>query len=597
MTATSPNPFRLNTLNNLLAKPLERILGLNPLAEGYEKRPLNASPAQFLSYTLEALGCDTEFDGVSLRDAIPESGPVIIFANHPFGGLEGVALAKELLKIRPDTKVLTNEMLSRIPELAPIFFGVDVLSDNATRKNMHSIRAVDRHLQEKGLLLIFPAGQVSNARWKNLQVSDREWNNMVGRLASKHEATCVPVYVHGQNPLYFQLGGLIHRRIRTALLPRQLANKAGKKIRMTAGSSIKPVDYRSLSSAQAITNFFRMSTYLLGKIDNAKRERPISTESEFLPDNNNEALLNELLSVADCKLLSKAEFDVYCAPFDRLNLIFDAIAQAREATFRAVGEGTGKNRDTDKFDPHYLHLFVWDREKQQIVGGYRLGETQKIVQAQGISALYSRSLYHYDEKYVKALGNALEVGRSFVTLDYQRHPSALDLLWRGIGRFVAKHPDYDTLFGCVSISSSHSEIARAFISDAMMESFRAEQKFLERVKPIFPLRVKGKVWSRGMLKSIQDVSLFNKLVGQCDPGKTIPVLLRHYLALNGRFIGFAINKGFNNALDGLIIVDIHRVPERYATRYLGKDGLKEYQRYWKHNESTVQREYRGAETA
>ena len=120
-----------------------------------------------------------------------------------------------------------------------------------------------------------------------------------------------------------------------------------------------------------------------------------------------------------------------------------------------------------------------------------------------------------------------------------------------------------------------------------MESFRAEQKFLENVKPLVPLKVKGKVWSAKMLRSIQDITVFNKLVGQCDPGKTIPVLLRHYLALDGRFVGFTVNKGFNDSLDGLILVDLHGVPERYLTRYLGKEGLATYRQYWEKNESTV----------
>ena len=270
-----------------------------------------------------------------------------------------------------------------------------------------------------------------------------------------------------------------------------------------------------------------------------------------------------------------------------MNKVFDALATAREITFRAVGEGTGKDKDVDQFDPHYYHLFIWDRDNHAIVGGYRLGETDTIVNKLGVNALYSRSLYRYDASYIKKLGPALEVGRSFVTQAYQRHPSALDLLWRGIGQFVVQHPKYKILFGCVSISSDHSETARAFISDAMMESFRAEQEFLENVKPIVPLRVKGKVWSTRMLSSIRDISLFNKLVGQCDPGKTIPVLLRHYLALNGRFVGFSVNKGFNDSLDGLIMVNLHKMPDRYLTRYLGKEGLQNYQNYWKQHETTV----------
>jgi putative hemolysin len=589
MTEQISNPFKLPGLNPMLATALETALGLTPLAAHYENRPKNSSPEQFLDYTLNSLRCGVSFDGQDLNAEIPETGPVIVFANHPYGGLEGVALTRALMAIRPDTKVLTNQMLSSIPELAPVFFGVDVLKDKAAHRNTASVRAASNHLSNNGLLLVFPAGQVSAMSWGNTQIKDRHWNAMVGRLAIKHEATCVPVYVHGNNPTYFQIGGLIHKRIRTVLLPRQLTNKAGKTINMTVGNSIRPREFMSLENASSVTHMFRMATYLLANSNDPNRSKPIEALIDVQNENsaNDLGLEAELASLEEYKLLSKNSFDVYCAPFNAMDKVFDAIATAREITFRAVGEGTGNDKDVDRFDPHYHHLFIWDRDNRAIVGGYRLGETDTIVKNNGVNALYSRSLYRYDESYVKKLGSAIEVGRSFVTQAYQRQPAALDLLWRGIGQFVVKNPKYSVLFGCVSISSSHSEIARAFISDAMMESFRAEQKFLENVEPIIPLKIKGKVWSSKMLRSIRDISVFNKLVGQCDPGKTIPVLLRHYLALNGKFVGFSVNKGFNDSLDGLILVNLRNMPNRYLTRYLGKEGLETYLNYWDKNEATV----------
>jgi putative hemolysin len=586
MTTQVTNPFKLAGLPHWLAKNAEAILGLTPLANKYEQRPIKATPEEFLDYSLTSLKCKVNLDGQPLSLEIPEAGPVIVFANHPFGGVEGIALTRALLAIRPDTKVLTNQMLSSIPELAPIFFGVDVLGKKAAHRNTASVRAANDHLANQGLLLVFPAGQVSSMSWKNFQVKDRHWNSMVGRLALKHEAVCLPVFVHGQNPFYFQLGGLVHRRIRTVLLPRQLSNKVGQAIKMTVGYAIPPRDFKNLGNASSVTDMFRISTYLLSSSAHSKHIHPTETIRSSISECHVE-VQKELDKLSTFKLLSKADFDVYCAPYYALENIFDVIATAREVTFRAVGEGTGKDKDSDRFDPHYHHLFIWDRVNQAIVGGYRLGETDKIVSNLGVNALYSRSLYRYDEKYIKKLGPALEVGRSFVTQAYQKHPSALDLLWRGIGHFIVKNPNYSVLFGCVSISADHSELARAFISDAMMESFRAEQKFLENVKPIVPLRVKGKAWSTRMLSSIQDIGVFNKLVGQCDPGKSIPVLLRHYLALNGRFVGFSVNKGFNDSLDGLILVNLKDMPSRYLTRYLGKEGLASYLKFWEKHEASV----------
>ena len=101
------------------------------------------------------------------------------------------------------------------------------------------------------------------------------------------------------------------------------------------------------------------------------------------------------------------------------------------------------------------------------------------------------------------------------------------------------------------------------------------------VEPVAPLSVSGKVWSREMLATLCHVPLVNKLVGCCDPGKALPILLRHYLSLNGKFVCFSVNKAFNDSLDGLILVDLSKVPEKYMKRYLGAEGLEHYQKHWK----------------
>jgi hypothetical protein len=264
-----------------------------------------------------------------------------------------------------------------------------------------------------------------------------------------------------------------------------------------------------------------------------------------------------------------------------------AIAYSRELTFRAAGEGTGKPLDQDQFDPHYEHLFLWDTKHSRLAGGYRIGRADEIVKMRGLKGLYSYSHYRFSEQTIKRLGKALEMGRSFITPEYQRLPKSLDLLWKGIGAYVAKNSDYTTLFGCVSISSEHSALARAFLSDSLLASFRTEQEYLLDVKPRVPLKVKGKVWRPDTLKSLSSIAVINKLLGQFDPGKRVPILLRQYLALNGRFVCFSVNTGFNDALDGLIIVDLRKTPSKYLKRYLGKDGSERFLARWAEHETAA----------
>ncbi len=573
------NPFQLPLKNRTLATMLETVLGLKPLAEHYARRPEGIAPQSFLDYTLDSLGVDVRIECDNYLAEIPRTGPVLVVANHPLGGLEGVAIAQMLMKVRPDLKVMTNEILTRIPELRDIFIGVDVLSENAVQQNLRGVREAMKHLRNDGMLLIFPAGQVSAINVKSKRIEDRPWDRLVGQLVKRSKAVCVPIYVKGKNSRLFYLLGLIHPRLRTLMLARELSNKHGSKLELRLGEPITPNEVKQLDNEESITHYLRMSTHLLA-FESQNNDGPGINQRNEIKRPSAE-LFHDIEALKEFKLIQHHEFDVYCAPTARLGSMMEKIGIAREITFRAVGEGTGNSVDIDRFDPHYLQLFLWDREKQVVAGGYRVGHVDEIVAKKGIEGLYGSTLYKFDKDYLKRLGKSLEVGRSFVHPDYQRHPAALDLLWKGIANYVAKNPEYHTLFGAVSISRDHSDMARALIAESMLDSFRAESHFTQDVEPVKPFRVDGKIWTDEMLASFSKLSVLNKLVGRCDPGKTLPILIRHYLALNGRFVCFSVNTVFNDSLDGLILVDMRKMPLRFLNRYLGKEGAKKFMSQWK----------------
>lgn len=580
------NPFRLQLNPSWISKCLEKLLALDTLARIYERRPNREAenPAahvdEFMRFTLAELKADASLENPEALEAIPSTGPVICVANHPLGGLEGIAMTRQLREVRPDLKVLANELLARIPEFGDTFICV---STDAGARNARGMRQAVKHLKADGALLIYPAGMVSAINTRKWRIEDRAWSDVVGKLASQFKAACVPFYVHGRNSRLFYLAGLIHRHLRTALLPRELAHKAHGKTSVRVGAPIAWKDMCTLEAPERVTAYLRTATDLLSG-SGARQLPPCAAHPPMAPRERDvqdtDKLQRQLDSLSEWRLLRRGDFDVFCAPYDKLGVVMDGIAIARERTFRAAGEGTGFESDSDRFDPHYLHLFIWDREERAIAGGYRMGCVDKIVAARGVDGLYSRSLYRFDKKYVDRLGQALEMGRSFVCPEYQRHSRALDLLWQGIGNWVAKNPEYHTLFGCVSISREHSARARAFLKDSLMESFRAEQRFLTDVRPVAPLKVRDRVWSDEVLKSLSNLTLINKLLGQCDPGKSVPVLLRQYLVLNGRFVGFSVNHGFNDSLDGLIMVDLRKTPQKYLQRYLGKEGSETFIKQW-----------------
>ncbi|MBT8148639.1 MAG: lysophospholipid acyltransferase family protein [Gammaproteobacteria bacterium] len=585
------NPFKLNLNSPLVGRAAEKVLGLAHLANLYDQREPGLPPAEFLRYVLNRLKVELAIDDErQALEQLPASGPLLVVANHPLGGLEGVALASELLRHRPDTKVLTNALLTRIPELRDIFIGVDILSSQASRTNTSSIREAHAHLANGGTLLLFPAGKVATYDFSRRKVRDHPWNRFAGSLLRKTGASVLPVYVNAYNSRLFYALSLLHPMLRTAMLPRELANKHRQRLQMITGELIQAREFRHMGSDESVTTSLRLATELLKPNGAALKKSsrlqfsPLASSLVDKPASASDALRlqiqRQLLQLEKSRLVSTDTYDVYVAPFEQLGLLKDEIGVAREATFRAAGEGTGNSSDIDRFDPHYLHLFCWDKQQSRVVGGYRLGRVKEIVAKQGLDGLYARTLYAFDEAYIEKLGNPLELGRSFVHPDYQRKPAALDLLWRGVGRYIAKHPEFNFLFGAVSISNEHSDMARALISECMLESFQAEQHYLQDVEPLAPLEVSGKAWDREILSVLSHVPLVNKLIGCADPGKALPTLLRHYLSLNGKFVCFSVNKVFNDSLDGLILVNMRQVPQKYLNRYLGKQGAAEFARYW-----------------
>lgn len=578
------NPCRLPFKPRIVSAVLERALGLDRLGKIYEARPPGLTPHEFLQYTLDSLGVSLELFNESNLDELPRTGPVLIVANHPLGGLEGVAIAKVISDIRPDLKVLTNELLRRIPELADIFIGVDVLSSDAAAGNVASIKQVHKHLKGDGAVLIFPAGMVSAYEHEYRRIQDRRWNRLVGQLLKRYQATCLPVHVGGGNSRLFYAAGMLHPRLRTALLPRQLANKQGFKLPLHFGRPVPAAELRLLQSPRAITDYLRVST-------DALRREPLQAPNlkhQLLADSSPSAgtaeLLATILGLEEFRLIEHEEMDVYCAPFDRLGPIMEQIAIAREFTFRSVGEGTGLSKDSDEFDPHYLHLFLWDKAALRIAGAYRVGLVDEIVAQHGVKGLYSRSLYKYDEAFIKRLGSAIEMGRSFIHPDYQKKPVSLNLLWRGIGRILVERPRYHTLFGSVSISREYSDLARALIADTMLTNFKASE-FDQLVEPITPHKILNRVWTSEMLAELSNVKMLGKLIGRCDPGKAVPVLLRHYLSVNGKLVCFNIHPNFNDSLEGLIIVDARQTDAKTLSRFLGADGYEHFMSFHKLQDS------------
>ncbi len=564
-----------------------RLLGLDEIGRVYEE--LRSMPGESIAERLlEFLSVRPAVEDVDLL-RVPRSGPAIVTANHPFGILEGAVLASLLRRIRSDVRFLANGMLTAIPELRDLVIPVDPMSGrSAAAGNGNGLRRSLEHLEAGGMLVIFPAGEVSHLRWGHRGVTDPEWNPAVARMvgiAGRRGVSVpvVPAFIAGANGTVFQAAGLVHPKLRTALLGRELLNKHGRRIEVRIGTPVAAGRLLAIPTAREQVDYLRWRTYLLGH-----RERFKPLTSQPLRRNagagsvpiaravDPDLLASETAALAP--LLRSGDLEVYVATAAEIPNTLIELGRLREITFRAAGEGTGKSLDLDRFDDRYLHLFVWNAPRREVVGAYRLAPTDR--------PLYTETLFHYGPEFLNRLGPAVELGRSFIRAEYQKGFAPLLLLWKGIGVFIGRNPRYKILFGPVSISNQYATISRELMV-GFLEKYAMLRGWtgMVRARMPFPRRMD----SAGLPSAGVDVDDLSAILGDVEQKETgVPVLLRQYLRLGGKLLGFNVDPKFANALDGLILVDLTKTEPKLLERYLGKAEAAKFLAYQKGRHGTYE---------
>ena len=282
-------------------------------------------------------------------------------------------------------------------------------------------------------------------------------------------------------------------------------------------------------------------------------------------------LRNEVESLGTA-LATQGGLEVHLAEANKIPTVMHEIGRHRETCFRSIGEGTGKALDLDQFDPHYLHLFLWDPKAGQIAGGYRMGCTDTIVEQHGPEGLVTASFFKFESAFIDYLNPALEMGRAFVTQDYQKSIYPLALLWKGIGAFIVENPRYTKLFGCVSISDDYTRISQDLIVRYMRKE-HTNSLLAKWVRPTLAYEELPQAADISpQLNSIEQVSA--RIADSEPDGKGVPVLLRQYLKLNATLLEFNVDPEFNNSLDALVLLNLRDAPAKMLSRYLGKEGSK-----------------------
>jgi putative hemolysin len=557
---------------------IERLFAMDQLRETLRtmrSRPAGGNAAGRL---LETLGITWEA-GPEELERIPRSGPLLIVANHPFGLLDAAILTSAVPAPRPDMRILANSLLAGVAELRQWCIFVNPFgASEAVAENASALREAAAWLRSGGALVVFPAGEVAHFDWKTGTLADPDWNPAVVRMAQRAGAAAVPIFFEGANSVGFQLAGMLHPGLRTANLLRELLNKRGRHIRVRIGRPVTPATLQAFSSAREATEYLRCRTYLLddaAAADGSKRRLPLlpaKRPAQVAAARGADGLAAEIAALPpERKLCENDEFAVYLALQLEFPGVVDEVGRLRELAFRQVGEDTGRAVDLDRFDRHYRHLVLWHKNHRQVAGAYRLGPTPDILPIHGIGGLYTSTLFRFRPDLFDRIGPSIELGRSFVSPEYQKQFAPLLLLWKGITRYVASRPECAVLFGGVSISNQYHAVSRHLMV-RFLEAHRAGE-LAGMVLPRSPYRFPQRQFRHtGMVSHVpSNLEKLSGLVADLErDGKGVPILLRQYLKTGGKLLAFNVDRSFSRVLDALIMVDLRSAPTPVLERYFGR---------------------------
>jgi putative hemolysin len=561
-----------------------RVLGVTALERLYHAVPAGAAPqgaAPFWARALEALEARYEIPDEDLG-RVPATGPLLVIANHPFGGLDGLVLLSVLHRVRPDVKVLATSLLRALPDLRDHCVFVDTLAGrSAAFENARGVREAIRWVRSGGALGLFPAGEVAHARRSDGAVVDSAWPDSLARLVRHTGAIVLPVFFEGANSRLFTAAGRIHPLLRTALLPRELLRKRGSVVRLRIGAAVPARRLVSIAQDSEMVSSLRLRTDALGEAARPSAgadSRPGVGLRDIAPETSAARVGAEIAALpAESCLARGGSLAVYVTRAADAPSTLLEIGRLREVTFRAAGEGSGRERDLDVFDERYEHLVAWNHDRAEVVGAYRIGRTDVLLPRYGTDGLYTSTLFRYDRRLMAQIDPALELGRAFVRPEYQKDYGPLLLLWKGIGAFVARNPRYRMLFGPVSISNEYRSISREILL-RFLYATSLKPDFARFVTPRNPPPVLSRPGAGALPGAIvRSVTEVGALLAEIEADrKGVPVLLRQYLKLNAKLLGFNVDPAFGNALDGLMLVDLLDVDRALLTRYLGTEGSRRF---------------------
>ena len=518
---------------------------------------------EFVDAVLDYFDFDYTVSSSDLQN-IPTSGKVVIIANHPLGGLDALCLLRLISQVRKDVKIVANDFLAGFEALNSLLIPID---NYKLRQSKNDIKKIYEALNNEEAIILFPAGEVSRATPKGIK--DPAWNKGFLNFAQNSNAPILPIFLDAKNSKTFYTISVINKTFSTLLLSHEMFNKKSKRIAIKVGQIIpnenitpKGIDKKFL------LNLYKKHLYSLKK----GKKSFFETQSAIAHPVSRIDLLNELKK---SKLIGQTTDGkkIYLYDYTEDSIVLKELGRLRELSFRKVGEGVNKKRDTDKYDIYYQHIILWDENDLEIVGSYRIGNSDFIFKNIGVKGFYSNNLFKYNEEFTPYLKSSIELGRSFVQPKYWG-TRALDYLWFGIGAYLKSNPNIKYMFGPVSMSASFPTVAKDMMIFYYSHYFKEEVNLVEgktpyqysnnisEIKELFDLEDKKKDFK--FLKSALS-----------NIGVTVPTLYKQYSEITEdggiKFLSFNIDKNFGDCIDGFILVEVDKIKDSAKKRYIDKE--------------------------
>ncbi len=261
-----------------LVRLVERLSGQPKIKRLYDHyRADLAHEVPFWTAAIRLLELDVQFNA-SRHAAIPQTGPLVVVANHPFGVLDGLMICWLVSLIRNDFKVLTNAVLDGAPEVRPWLLPIDFgETQEALQTNLKTRAEAMAMLKEGGCLIVFPAGGVSTAPGPFRAAIDDVWKPFTAKLITASGASVTPIFFEGQNSRLFQWASHVSLVLRLSLIFREVKRRMGATMPVHIGETLTPEDLKHAGKRAALMQFLRDSTYGLAPPEWAKRIQKAET--------------------------------------------------------------------------------------------------------------------------------------------------------------------------------------------------------------------------------------------------------------------------------------------------------------------------------